>query len=158
MQSLDLDIFRCFGADWALLTAGSIKAFNTMTISWGGMGTLWGKSVATVYVRPSRYTFKYMEENEYFTVSFFPDEYKDALKILGTLSGRDGDKLGKTTLTPVPAGPCVSYTQAKITLLCRKLYTQDLDPKAIPAEIMHSMYTDGAPHRIYLGEVVEILK
>ena len=66
MQSLNVDIFKVYNADWALLTAGSLSDFNTMTISWGGMGTLWNKSVATVYVRPCRHTYGYMEENEYF--------------------------------------------------------------------------------------------
>ena len=44
--------------------------YNTMTISWGGLGTLWRRPVATVYVKKNRYTFEFMEQNDYFTVSF----------------------------------------------------------------------------------------
>lgn len=158
MQSLNLDIFKAYGANWALLTAGTMADYNTMTISWGGMGTLWNKSVATVYVRPCRHTYEYMERNEYFTVSFYPDVCKADLKILGTLSGRDTDKVAQTALRPVSAGKSVSFAQARITLVCKKLYAQDMDPAAIPADILKSMYGEETPHRIYIGEVVEILK
>lgn len=158
MQSLNLDIFKAFGSNWALLTAGSIEDFNTMTISWGGMGTLWNKSVATVYVRPSRHTYEYMERNKYFTVSFYPDAYKTDLKTLGTLSGRDGNKVAKTALIPICAGNSVSFSQAEITLVCKKLYAQDMDPAAIPADILKNMYGEQTPHRTYIGEVVDILK
>ena len=50
------DIFNVFDQKWALLTAGTKDSFNTMTVSWGGLGTLWGKPAASVYVRSSRYT------------------------------------------------------------------------------------------------------
>lgn len=158
MQSLNLDIFKAYNSDWALLTAGTLSDFNTMTISWGGMGTLWNKSVATVYVRPCRHTYGYMEENEYFTVSFFPQSYKPDLRTLGTLSGRDGDKVAKTALQPVAAGNSVSFAQASCTLVCKKIYAQDMDPSAIPADILKSMYGEETPHKIYIGEVLEILK
>lgn len=157
MQSLNLDIFQAFHRDWALLTAGKPEHYNTMTISWGGLGTLWGKSVATVYVRPSRYTYEFMEANDYFTVSFYTDLYKNDLKILGTESGRDSDKVSKTSLSPISAGDSTTFAQAKMTLLCKKLYGQDLDPNAIPPEIMEVQYGTAAPHKMYIGEVVEIL-
>ena len=87
------DIFSQFDKKWALLTAGDKENFNTMTVSWGGLGTIWGKPVATVYVRTSRYTHDYMDNNEYFTVSFYPEEYKKVLGVLGSKSGRDMDKI-----------------------------------------------------------------
>ena len=52
-MKLTTDIFSEFDQVWALVTAGTPDNFNTMTISWGGMGTLWGKPVATVYIRTS---------------------------------------------------------------------------------------------------------
>lgn len=158
MQALDLDIFSAFEKDWALLTAGTPERFNTMTISWGGLGTLWGKSVATVYVRPSRYTWQFMENSDYFTVSFFPADFREALATLGTLSGRDGDKVAKTDLTPVPAGESVTFAQAHTTLLCRKLYAQDMDPAALDTQLREKIYGDEPLHRMYIGEVVQILR
>lgn len=157
MQSLEVDIFKTFRTDWALLTAGSLADFNTMTVSWGGLGTLWNKSVATVYVRPCRHTFGYMENNEYFTVSFYPEDYKKDLAVLGKLSGRDGDKVAKTSLTPIAAENSSTFSQAKLTLVCKKLYAQDLDPSAIPQDIMEASYAVEPVHKMYIGEVVQIL-
>lgn len=53
---MEFDPFTKIGKEWALLTAGSKEKANTMTISWGGVGVLWGKNVAFVFVRDSRYT------------------------------------------------------------------------------------------------------
>ena len=157
MESLNLDVFNTFHKDWALLTAGDLTDYNTMTVSWGGLGTLWNKRVSTVYVRPCRHTYSYMEKIEYFTVSFYPEEYRKDLSTLGTLSGRDGDKVAKTSLTAVAAGDGVTFVQAKRTLLCRKLYAQDMDPNAIDQAIMASSYRSEPIHRMYIGEVVQIL-
>ena len=99
--------------NYALLTAGVKGDFNTMTISWGGFGTLWNKPVVTVYVKPIRYTYKFMENNDYFTVSFYDDKYKKDLITLGTKSGRDSDKISLTSLNPLYLDNSVSFEEAK---------------------------------------------
>ena len=153
------DIFSQFDKKWALLCAGTPEKHNAMTISWGGMGTLWRMPVVTVYVRPSRYTYGFMEENDFFTVSFYPEEYKEALGLMGSRSGRDIDKDAESGLTPEACGESVTYEQAEVTLLCRKVFAQDLAQENIPADIMAKLYEPGAkPHRMYIGEVVEILE
>ena len=95
----ETDIFSQFDKKWALLTAGTIDDFNMMTISWGGLGTLWNKPVATVYVRTSRYTHDYMDDNELFTISFYPESYKKMLGVMGSKSGRDMDKMNDSGIT-----------------------------------------------------------
>ena len=152
------DIFTRFHEKWALLTAGTLRDYNTMTISWGGMGTLWGKPVVTVYVKPIRYTWKYMEANEFFTVSFYPKEYREDLMTLGTRSGRDGDKIALTGLTPVGLEHGVTFAQAEVTLACRKIYWQDLVREHMPPEVAEKIYQTEEPHRMYIGEVLELLK
>ena len=133
-----LEIFNKFDKQWALVTAGTRAGFNTMTISWGAMGTLWNRPAVTVYVRPSRYTHEFMESEELFTVSFYPEEYRKDLGKLGTLSGRDCDKVAETRLTPVPvevkAGETMSFAQAELTLVCRKMFSADMDKAAISPE------------------------
>ncbi len=161
-ERLEKELFRrqheLFNDRWALVTAGTPEDFNTMTISWGGLGTLWGrKLVCTVYIRPDRYTYGYMERNDLFTVSFYPPECREDLQLLGTLSGRDGDKVAKTSLRPVPAedGAAVTFDRAELTLVCRKLYSDDFDPERI---LCRDPYAPGVkPHRIYIGEVIDIL-
>ena len=157
MNSLNMDAYDAFHHGWALLTAGVPGDMNTMTVSWGSVGSLWNKSVATVYVRPTRYTYEFMEKYDCFTISFFPEKHRPALALLGRESGRDGDKIAKAGLTPVTFGNGVTFAEAKTTLLCRKLYAQDMDPSQIPQDVLNRFYPEGETfHRIYIGEILEI--
>lgn len=152
------EIFSQFDKKWALLTAGTEERFNTMTISWGGLGTLWSRPVATVYVRTSRYTHDFMDGSDYFTVSFYPESYKRTLGVLGSRSGRDMDKIHDSGLTPKAAGPSVTFAEAEATLVCRKLYRSRLDVAEIPADVVRDYYDGDAPHDMYIGQVVDIIR
>ncbi len=157
-MEFNMDIFSQFDKKWALLTAGTKDKFNTMTISWGGMGTLWGKPVVTSYVRTSRYTHDFMDDNDYFTVSFYPEEYKKILGVLGSKSGRDMDKMNESGLTAEEAFESVTFKEAEVTLVCKKLFRQKLDENNMPKEVVDQFYADDASHDMYIGEVVEIIK
>ena len=152
------DILSVFDKKWALLTAGTEDSFNTMTISWGGLGTLWGKPVATVYVRTSRYTHDFLDSNDYFTVSFYPEECKKTLGVLGSKSGREMDKMKESGLTPTTAGDSMSFKEAEVTLVCKKLFKQQLDVANMPEDVAKAMYEGQAPHDMYIGEIVDIIR
>ncbi len=151
------EICSQFDKKWALLTAGNRDSFNTMTISWGGLGTIWNKPVATVYVRKSRYTHDFMDREDFFTVSFYPEEYRKTLTVLGSKSGRDMDKMTVSGLTAKETGSSVTFAEAEVTLVCRKLFRQTLEAENIPADIRNSMYADNDLHDMYIGEVVDII-
>lgn len=157
IMNFTADIFTKFDKQWALLTAGNKDSFNTMTVSWGGLGTLWSRPVATVYVRTSRYTHEFMDREEYFTVSFFPEQYKKELGVLGSKSGRDMDKMNASGLTPKAVEDSVTFEEAEVTLICKKLFMQKLDPANMTAEIRDMFYSKDAPHDMYIGEVVAIV-
>lgn len=157
-MEFNTEIFSQFDKKWALLTAGDEKSFNMMTISWGGFGTIWNKPVATVYVRTSRYTHDFIDANEYFTISFFPEQYKKILSVLGSRSGREIDKMKDSGLNAIKAGGSVSFREAEVTLVCRKMFKQELSVANMPEDIAKSMYEGQAPHDMYIGEVVEIIK
>ena len=117
------DIISIIGKEWMLITAGDIQHFNTMTASWGGVGFLWGKPVAFVFIRPERYTHDFVEQNDRLTLTFFDEVDKDILNFCGTKSGRDYDKVKETGLRPVATpGGNVSFDQARLTIEGRKLY------------------------------------
>ena len=141
-----------------LLTTARGDAVNTMTIGWGGLGTLWRKPVCTVYVKPCRYTHSFMDSNDYFTVSFFESEHRNALSVLGTKSGRDGDKVAEVGFEAVPCGESVTFKQAKTTLLCKKIYRQDLVTDTMPEDVIEKYYTEEAPHTVFVGEVIDIIE
>lgn len=157
-MNFNCDIFTKLDKDWALLTAGTLDDHNGMTVSWGGMGTLWGKPVVTVYVRHNRHTFGYMEDNEFFTLSFYGPENRKALGLMGSLSGRDSDKETAAGLKAVKAGDSVSFEQAEATLVCRKLYSADLTAENMPEEIFREFYGSDPIHRMYIGEVTELIE
>lgn len=108
-----------FGDKWALLTAGDEDSYNTMTVSWGTMGKLWNKDVCTVFVRPQRYTYGFMEKNQGFTLSVFSDEYKKALSFCGSKSGRDVDKAKETNLTPLMCKKAWLLSRRKLLLTAK---------------------------------------
>lgn len=140
-----------------LLTAGTVDNCNTMTIGWAVNGVIWGKSVFIVYVRPSRYTYKFMEENEYFTISFYDDKYKKELGYLGTKSGRDTDKISDVSFTKEAFGPSVTFKEANLSILCKTLYKQDMNGLEFPKEILDRYYPNGDDfHRYYIGEIIDI--
>lgn len=160
LQTAVNDLLPALGAENALLTAGTADRCNTMTIGWCQAGRLWGLRTCTVYVRPERYTYQFMEEQETFTVSVLPKDRKDAMSLCGTKSGRDMDKIKECGLTVrTGAGGAPFFEEAELVLVCRKLYAQDLDPACVlPAgeeKVLPSYGAKGGWHRAYTGEIVE---
>ena len=107
---------------WMLLAAGTEDDFNFMTINWGMLGELWFKPAMTVYVRHSRHTFGYMENNDVFTVTCLKPGHEDALKLAGSKSGRDIDKLKESGLTKTMIDGAPTFEEAAYTLVCKKMY------------------------------------
>mgnify|MGYP002508043153 FL=1 len=157
MRELQVSPVKMIAEDWALLTAGEASAFNTMTVSWGGVGELWGKDVAFVFVRPQRYTYEFMEKSDSFTLSFFGGDYKKELGICGAKSGRDIDKCKETGLEPLPVDGAVAFKQAKTVLVCRKAAFQDLDPKGFLDPSIMDTYAAKDYHRMYVGVIEKVL-
>ncbi|MBN2485158.1 MAG: flavin reductase [Bacteroidales bacterium] len=160
VNSLSLRVFNKIGNEWFLLSAGDINHFNTMTASWGALGVLWNKPVAMSFVRPSRHTYNFMEENEIFTMSFLPGNHKKTLNFCGATSGRDADKVKETGLLPVSLEfGGVSFEQADMVIECKKVYFDDIKPVfIIPDEVDELFYNDKDYHRMFIGEVKAVYK
>ncbi len=143
--------------DWMLITAGDSTHFNTMTANWGGVGYLWNKPVAFIFVRPQRYTFEFTENNDYFTLSFFDENYRDALSICGSKSGRDTDKVKEAGLTPLVTPQSIAFGEARLIIECRKIYGEFLNPAAfVDTAIMEKVYPKADFHKMYIGEIVNV--
>lgn len=160
LQTLTPEVLRVFGAQPPLLTAGDKSGCNTMTIGWCQMGQLWSLPICTVYVRPERHTFSFMESSDYFTVSVLPKELKQTTAFCGSHSGRDTDKIAACGLTVrYGAGDAPFFDEAEWVLVCRKLYVQDMDPACVlpsaEGTILPYYGAKGGWHRIYTGQVVE---
>ena len=87
LNDLCINPFNEFNYTWPILIAGDVKnGYNGMTVSWGGLGTLWGKPVGFVFVRKSRHTYNFIENSDSVTLSFLNEDYANAKKIFGKKS------------------------------------------------------------------------
>jgi flavin reductase (DIM6/NTAB) family NADH-FMN oxidoreductase RutF len=155
--ALGENVFQIIGRDAMLITAGSSDRFNTMTASWGGWGHLWNRDVTFSFVRPPRYTFGFMEATEHYTLCFFGKEHQAALDYCGSRSGRDVDKIAATGLTPVAdeATGAIYFAEARLALVCCKLYAQDLTADSfVEKGIIGETYGKADFHRMYVGQIV----
>ena len=157
-EELNINPFTKIGSEWMLITAGNRDKFNTMTASWGGLGVLWNTPVSFAFVRPSRYTYEFLEQEKYYTLSVLEPGNKKALQICGSKSGRDTDKVTEAGLTPVFDAQAPYFQQARLVLVCRKLYTRDLDPQQFLDPAIMGNYKNGDFHRVYVGEIVKVLQ
>ena len=156
IKELKESVVSLFDDRWALITAGTEENWNTMTASWGAMGELWNKDVCFCFIRPQRYTYEFTEREEYFTLSFFSEEYKKALTFCGRNSGRDVDKAKETGLTPKATDGTITFEEAEIVLVCKKLAFQDIKPDGfIDLSIDSTCYPAKDYHRMYIGEIVK---
>lgn len=147
--------FEAIGKDWFLLTAGTKDTgYNFMTASWGQMGILWNQPSVTCYVRHSRHTYSFMEKQDTFTLAFFPETHREALRFCGAHSGRDCDKVKETGLHPVEMSGGIGFEEAKLVLVCKKQYAADMDVNELPQEIAAQYYGKDAVHKLYIGTIL----
>jgi len=159
LNNLQENFFSLIGDQWMLITAGNIESFNTMTASWGGLGVLWNKNVATVYIRPQRYTLEFVNNQDYFTLCFFDEKYKHILNYCGAHSGRDVDKIANTGLEPIETEKGnIIFRQARLVFECRKLYTDQFNENYMLDESLSAkIYPQKDFHHIFIAEITDCL-
>lgn len=151
--------FQLIGKEWMLITAGNSEKVNTMTASWGGLGVMYGKNVAFIVIRPQRYTKEFVDRENTFSLSFFDKEYKNTLNYLGTVSGRNEDKIAKSGLTLVDYEGTPYFDEANHVLICRKLFRQPLNNDGLLDEkLAKTWYSNNDYHTLYIAEVSKILR
>lgn len=150
--------FATIGSEWMLISAGTGSArnqWNTMTASWGSFGVFWNKRTVTCVIRPTRHTFPFAENEELITFSFFESEMKEALEICGKTSGSDTDKAQAAGLTPLLLEKgAVGFSEARLNLVCKKIYAQDLDPACFIDSDIEKHYEKKDYHRMYICEIL----
>lgn len=159
VHEISENVFSLIGKQWMLITAGTAEHCNTMTASWGGLGVLWGAPTATCYIRPQRYTKEFVDREEYFTLSFFGEEWRKALSLCGSKSGREVDKVKECGFT-VKTADCGApyFEEASLVLVCRKRFAQEMDPNLMPDDVKEKWYPEKDYHTMYIGEIVQALE
>ena len=157
IDMLNMNPFTKIGKEWALISAGDKNKCNTMTVSWGGVGVLWGKNVVYIFIRDSRYTKEFIDNGEFFSMSFFDEKYRDALSYCGKESGRNvDDKFKGAGLTPAFRHNIPYPDEANLVLLCRKMAAVPItEDTFVDPQIMPKWYSDNDMHVMYVGEIIE---
>ena len=159
VKKLNNNVFNLIGNEWMLITAGNLKSMNTMTASWGGMGVLWNKDVAIIYIRPQRYTLNFVQKHDIFTLSFFDSAHKDILRFCGAKSGKNIDKIAATGLEPFEMeNKGIAFKQSKLVIECKKIYVDQIkEDKILDTSISISIYPEKDFHYIFIGEILSCL-
>ncbi|XQP55611.1 MAG: flavin reductase [Mycoplasmoidaceae bacterium] len=173
IKDIKVNPFNLIGNGWMVISAGDNNAYNMMTASWGHLGALWGHSLdgnptAEIFVRPTRYTNKFIKKSKYFVLSFFDhNKYKKDLLYIGSHSGKDGNKIKHTKLHVIFQDNLPCFKEACLTLICKKIYVGKIKKAGfINKKIISEFYNDKSPtiynkpdwHDVYIGEVVKAFK
>lgn len=149
-------VFEKIGKKWFLLGAGNSADHDMMTCSWGGLGVLWGDDVSFIFVRPTRYTFGYIENESKYSICLFDEKYKDKLSFCGSHSGRECDKAQEAGLTPIDIDGTIAFEEADTVIVCEKLYFDDIKPEQFLEYNLRKHYPEGDYHRMYVGRIKQV--
>ena len=153
------NVFNMIGKDWLLFTAEKDGEANTMTASWGGLGIMWNKKVAYIFIRPQRYTREFVDFADKLSISVLPNSFRKELGYLGTVSGRDEEKISKANLTLTSYEGVPGFKEARLTLVCKKLFAQRLtEDSFIEKDIIDKWYPEKDYHVMYVVEIEKILE
>lgn len=158
ISELSLNPFQKIGKEWLLISAKNENKVNTMTASWGGLGVIWNKNVATIYIRPQRYTKQFVDHQDTFTLTFFDETYKKELGYLGRVSGKDEDKIANVNFHPIVDNHKVYFEECNMVLVCKKLYHAPICQEGFEDQsLIEKNYPQNDFHEMYIGEIVEVL-
>lgn len=158
---LEMNPFTKIGKEWMLVTAGDREKANALTASWGGVGVLWGKNVAFIFIRNSRYTKEFIDKNETFSMTFFSEKYKNDLKYFGAVSGRQEDKFQISGMNLNYHEDIPFVDEGNLVFLCKKMASVPITKDTFAdMGIDEKWYSNGDLnnyHTMYIGEITEIL-
>lgn len=158
-EMMDKNVFHAIGKEWMLVTAGNEKKANTMTASWGGLGVMFGKDAAYIVIRPQRYTREFLDNEDTFSLSFLDESHRSALNYLGSVSGRDEDKISKSGLTVAYTDHTPYIADANTVLICRKMLRQQFDKASLTdAGFDKTFYPNKDYHILYIAEITRVLQ
>lgn len=158
INMLEWNPFQKIGKEWCAITAEADGKTNAMTASWGSVGVLWGKNVAFIFIRDSRYTKELIDKSDSFSVTFFDSTYKSTLNFLGKVSGRNEDKLAEARLHVAHHMGIPFIDEGNFVVTCKKLSaTRITEDSFIAGDLKEKWYADGDMHTMYVGEIMDIL-
>jgi flavin reductase (DIM6/NTAB) family NADH-FMN oxidoreductase RutF len=159
VKEFDFSPFHLIGDEWMLITAEKDGKVNTMTAAWGGLGVMWSTNVAYTVIKESRFTKEFVDAADSFSISFLDHKtYEKEFLYLGTVSGRDEDKIKKANINVNYYEGVPFIDEASKVLICKKMFAQTMKPESIVIkEIDDKFYQDKDYHELYIGGITQIL-
>jgi flavin reductase (DIM6/NTAB) family NADH-FMN oxidoreductase RutF len=158
----NFNIFTLVGKDFYAITAGREDHYNSMIGSGGGFGLLFKKPSSWCLLRKDRYTLEMIQKVQTYTLSYFPDEYKEQMLFLGHKSGRHSEKMKEVKLTSVqtPSGD-MSFKEARLIIECRLTAINTPDPNDFYSQeskdYIDETYKDASDYRkLVFGEISHV--
>ena len=155
-KEIDGNLIKAISDEWMLISAGDKNGYNMMTASWGFAGEMWGEDSVIAMIRPQRYTMDFVEKNDYFTLSFYGDQ-KEIHKVCGSKSGRDVNKTELTGLNPVFQDGTVYFKEARLVLVCKKMYVDILKEENFIDKSPLKWYENKDFHYMIIGKIEKVL-
>ncbi len=155
-KEIEGNLIKAIADEWMLISAGDKSGYNMMTASWGFTGEMWGNDAVVAMIRPQRYTMEFVNNSDYFTLSFYGDN-KDIHKVCGSKSGRDVDKTALTGLTPVFSDNSVYFDEARLVLICKKQYVGRLEEECFTDKEPLKKYSEKDYHNMIIGKILKVL-
>ncbi len=157
LDKFEFSPFNKIAKDWMLVSAGTPESCSTLTASWGGVGVLWGKNVVFSFIRPQRHTLEFIDQEDYFSITFLKDGYRDALNYCGSHSGGENQKITEAGLHLAEFKEAPIFKEASLTFICKKLYRQPLEPKYLLDQTLDERwYPNKDYHNMFVGEIVHV--
>lgn len=155
-KEIEGNLIKAIADEWMLISAGNESGYNMMTASWGFAGEMWGEDSVIAMIRPQRYTMEFVDNSDYFTLSFYGDN-KAIHKVCGSKSGREVNKTELTGLTPVFADNTVYFEEARLVLVCKKQYVQRLEENCFTQNEPLKWYENKDYHYMVIGKIEKVL-
>lgn len=155
-KEINENLIKSISEEWMLISAGNNEKYNMMTASWGFVGEMWGEDTAIAVVRPQRYTMEFIQNSDYYSLSFYGDK-KDIHKVCGSMSGRDVNKTALTGLTPIFDCNTVFFEEARLVIICKKQYVQEMQSSCFVTPEPLKWYKDNDFHNMVFGKIEKVL-
>ena len=156
VKEIKENLVNLIANEWMLISAGDENSHNMMTASWGFMGEMWGSDCAIAVVRPQRFTMQFIDKCDYYALSFYGTN-KEIHKICGKMSGKDVNKTELTGLTPIFADNTVYFEKARMVIICKKQYVQQMDEECFVDNSLLSNYKEKDYHNMIFGKIEKVL-
>ncbi len=156
-DSIGANAIKMIRDEWMLISVGDKEQHNMMTASWGFIGEMWGKDCAIAAIRPTRHTYSIIENRDTFALCFM-GENREVHRICGSKSGRDIDKIAATGLTPIYENGTMYFKEARLVIICKKLYTTELTQEQFKNPADCEKWYNNDFHKLYFGEITKVLE